>query len=359
MDIETKMNMMKGFSEEILTEDELRHIFETNSSPLAYDGFEPSGIAPIHFGLLRATNLKNMLKVGIKFRLYLADYFALLNDKLGGNLNNIRKAGEYFVEVWKGCGIDIKKVEIVWANEIMDKLDYWDKFLHISKQMTINRAQRATTIMGRKEGESQYLGQLLYPAMQVTDIFDMNIDICQLGMDQRRAHVLAREIGPKLGWKKPVAVHHTILMGLQGIQRVEGANKEEMVIASKMSKSNPKSAIYMHETFEQIKDKVNSAYCPEKVVEGNPLLQYAKLIVFKEIPVMMIKRPTKFGGDLEIQSYEELEKLYRAGKIHPMDFKNAMAAELDKLIKPTREHFEKNKKARELYEHMKTLKITR
>jgi len=45
--------------------------------PVAYDGFEPSGLAPIHFGLLRATNLKNMLKAGVKFKLYLADYILL------------------------------------------------------------------------------------------------------------------------------------------------------------------------------------------------------------------------------------------------------------------------------------------
>ena len=38
----------------------------------------------------------------------------------------------------------------------------------------------------------------------------------------RRANILARELAPKLGFKKPVAVHHHMLMGLQGPSEVKG-----------------------------------------------------------------------------------------------------------------------------------------
>jgi len=357
MDVETKIQLMKGFAEEILVEDELRKLFETNAHPVAYDGFEPSGIAPIHFGLLRATNLRDMLKAGVKFNLYLADYFALINNKLGGDLDNIRTAGKYFVEIWKACGIDTKKVNIIWANELMDGIEYWDRCLRVAKETTLQRALRATTIMGRKEGEAQYLGQMFYPAMQVTDIFQMDIDICQLGMDQRRANVLAREIAEKLKWKKPVAVHHSIILGLQGMQ--QAATKEEMVLSSKMSKSQPKTCIYMHETTESLKEKINNAYCPPKIVDGNPLFDYARHIIFRNVKVMKIERPAKFGGNLEIENYQQLCDLYVSGKLHPMDLKNAVTVELDKLIKPVREHFEKNNKAKELYETVKKFQITR
>ena len=197
MDINEKIELIKDFAEEIITEEELKKLFETNSHPIAYDGFEPSGIAPIHFGLLRATNLKNMLKAGIKFKLYLADYFALINNKLEGNLDNIKKAGEYFIEVWKACGIDTNKVEIIWAKDIMNSINYWDKTLKIAKEISLERNLRATTIMGRKHGEKLSMAQLFYPSMQVTDIFHMNIDICQLGMDQRRKTVQPMEDCPE------------------------------------------------------------------------------------------------------------------------------------------------------------------
>src|SRR3989344_3567729 len=248
MDVTTKIELIKSFAEEIVTEDELKHLFETNDHPIAYDGFEPSGIAPIHFGLLRATNLRNMMKAGVRFKLYLADYFAFVNNKLGGDLDNIRTAGKYFIEVWKACGIDTSKVDIIWAKDIMDGIDYWDRTLKIAREISLERNLRAVTIMGRRQGEKLSMGQLFYPPMQVTDIFQMDIDICQLGMDQRRANILSREVADKLNWKKPIAAHHHIIMGLQGIKR--GNNDEETLMQSKMSKSDPKSAIYMHGSYK-------------------------------------------------------------------------------------------------------------
>jgi tyrosyl-tRNA synthetase len=357
MDTQTKIELIKDFAEEIITEDELKKLFETNNHPTAYDGFEPSGIAPIHFGLLRATNLKNMLKAGIKFKLWLADYFAFINNKLGGDINNIQTAGKYFVEVWKACGIDTNKVKILWASETMDDIKYWDRVLKVSKKMSLDRTMRAVTIMGRKQGESLSMAQLFYPPMQVTDIFHLNVDICQLGMDQRRAHVLAREIAPKYKWKKPIPIHHHILLGLQGLQKK--GTEEESLMASKMSKSDPKSAIYMHDSFDSIKKKITSAFCPEKIEEGNPILEYCKHIILKEIKTMKIERPKKFGGDIEFSNYEELKKSYISGKLHPSDLKSATTIELEKLIKPVREHFEKSKKAKELYNTVKKFQITK
>jgi len=358
MDTLTKVELIKGFAEEIVTEEELKNMFETKEHPVIYDGFEPSGVAPIHFGLLRATNLKTMLSTGVRFKLYLADYFGFINNKLGGNLETIQTAGEYFIEVWKACGIDTNKVEICWASELMDGMKYWDRALKIAKQTTLNRIKKSVTIMGRKEGDELSFAQLMYPIMQVSDIFELELDGCQMGMDQRRANMLARDIAEKYKWQKPVAMHHSLLLGLKGIQSTDG-NKEEVMMASKMSKSDPSSCIYMHETFDELKSKLNKAFCPEKIVEGNPILDYSKNIIFKNIKEMKIERPAKFGGDITFTSYKELEDTYVAGKLHPMDLKVGVGNELEKLIKPVREYFEKNSKAKELYNVVKNAKITR
>jgi len=357
MDTKTKVKLIKEFAEEIVTEEELTKLFETKSSPVAYDGFEPSGLAPIHFGLLRATNLKNMLKAGVKFKLYLADYFAFINNKLGGNLENIRLAGNYFIEVWKACGIDTSKVEIVWAKDIMGGIDYWDKTLRIAREISLRRNRRAITIMGRQQKEKLSMAQLFYPPMQVTDIFHMDIDICQLGMDQRRANMLARDVANKLNWKKPVAVHHHLLLGLQGLQKRR--TSEETLMASKMSKSDPKTCIYMHDNYNELRTKINNAYCPPKQEEGNPLLEYCKYIIFKETGSMKIERPQKFGGDIDFKNYDELKDAYLKGDLHPTDLKKRVIEELNKLIKPVREYFEENKKAKELYEIVKKFQITK
>lgn len=358
LSVDEKFELIRSVADggEIIGEDELKQMLKSGKEIVAYDGFEPSGIAHIPFGLLRAENLKMMLKAGIKFKLYLADYFAFINNKLGGDLNRIKRAGEYFIEVWKACGVDTSKVEIIWASDRMNKLEYWDRVLRVAKETTLNRSIRATTIMGRKEGELQSTAQLFYPSMQVSDIFELNVDICQLGLDQRRANILGREVADKLKWKKPVVVSHHMILGLQGVQ--PGKDKDEILLASKMSKSKPETCIYMHDTEEDIKRKIGKAYCPEKIIDGNPLFDYLKYLIFKRYKQIKITRPIKFGGNLEL-GYDELEKIYSEGKLHPMDLKNAVSFYLNEMITPVREYFKKNKKAKALYEEVRSFSITR
>ncbi len=358
LSVEERFDLIKKVGEggEIIGEEELKKMLESGKTIIAYDGFEPSGLAHIPFGLLRAENIKLMLKAGVKFKLYLADYFAFINNKLGGDLKRIKRAGEYFIEMWKACGVDISKVEIIWASEKMDNLEYWDRVLNVAKETTLNRSIRATTIMGRKEGELQSTAQLFYPSMQVSDIFELDVDICQLGLDQRRANVLGREIAAKKKWKKPVIISHHMILGLQGVQ--QGKNKEEILLTSKMSKSKPETCIYMHDTQKDIERKINKAYCPEKIIEGNPLFDYLKYLIFKRYSKIKISRSEKFGGDLEL-NYYELEEIYKKGKLHPLDLKKAVSFYLDEMIEPIREYFKKNKKAKKLYEEVKKYSITR
>lgn len=361
MDVETKLELIKQVGEEIITEKELRELLETKDHPIAYDGFEPSGTAHIPFGIYRAMNIENLLKAGLKVKLWLADWFAWINNKMGGDLEKIHKVGEYFIEVWKAAGVDTAKVEFLWASENMDQ-EYWKRVILIAKNTTLTRMFRCLTIMGRKKGELQETAQLFYPAMQVSDIFQLKCDICQLGLDQRRANILAREVGPKIGLWKPVCVHHHMLMGLEGPQKPGGFETKkdlDVAISSKMSKSKPETCIYVHDSKEEIRMKLHIAFCPPKVVENNPILDYSKYIIFRKFDSLEIKRPPKYGGPLEVQSYDELETEYRKGQIHPLDLKNAVAEKLDELIKPVREHFVKNKKAKELYKIVKQQKITR
>jgi tyrosyl-tRNA synthetase len=355
---EERLELIKSVADggEIIGEEELKEMLKSGKQIIAYDGFEPSGLAHIPFGLLRAENIKLLLKAGVKFKLYLADYFAFINNKLGGDLKRIQRAGEYFIEMWKACGVDTSKVEIIWASGKMNNLNYWDRVLKVAKETTLNRSIRATTIMGRKEGELQSTAQLFYPSMQVSDIFELSVDICQLGLDQRRANVLGREIAEKLGWKKPVVISHHMILGLQGVQ--PGKDKDEILLASKMSKSKPETCIYMHDTKEDIERKINKAFCPEKIIEGNPLFDYLKYLVFKRYSKIKISRSEKFGGNLEI-NYSGLEKIYSEGKLHPLDLKKCVSFYLNEMIEPVREYFEKNKKAKELYEEVKRYVITR
>ncbi|HIE23574.1 MAG TPA: tyrosine--tRNA ligase [Candidatus Korarchaeota archaeon] len=361
MDVETRMELITRLpTEEVITPSELKELLETKETPIAYNGFEPSGLAHIGTGLITALKVRDLTDAGVKYILFLADWHAWVNRKLGGDLEFIRKASEYFKHVWISLGVDPAKVEFKLASEIADQ-DYWALVLKVAQHMSMNRAMRAMTIAGRTMKEELPLAAYFYPPMQVSDIFTMKVDICQLGMDQRRANILAREIGPKLGFWKPICVHHHLLMGLQGPKKMGYEDDEilDVQISAKMSKSIPTSAIFVHDSPEEIRKKIRGAFCPARD-PNNPIMELVKYVIMRDGKTpLTIERPQKYGGEITFESYKELEKAFVDGNLHPLDLKNAVAEVLIKILEPCRKHFEQDREAKELLNILVSAEITR
>ena len=358
MDIETKIELIKKPpTEEILVEEELRELLQTNEHPGHYIGFEISGL--LHLGnlVLSGFKINDLLKAGVKCQIFLADWHSFINNKFNGDWNKILTAAKYYEKAFK---FFCPGAKIVLGSELYHNNDeYWRNIMRFSKHMTLSRTLRCMTIMGRSENEKLDLSQYFYPPMQAVDIKTIGADIPHGGMDQRKAHVLAREIFPKMGWKKPVAVHHHLLMGIAEPVQLKAKDKLEQVIASKMSKSKPWTAIFIHDTKEQIKQKLRKAWCPEKQTEMNPVLEIVKYIIFHENKTFKIERPSKYGGTIIFENYQKLEEAYRNGELHPQDLKNAVAEELSKILQPIKEYFEKDKEAKECLNTVKKAQITR
>ena len=331
MDINERLNLIKQVGEEIISEEELRKLLEEKKHPVAYDGFEPSGKIHIAQGILRAINVNKMTKAGCTFIFFVADWHAWANNKMGGDLEKIQTAGKYFIEVWKACGMDMKNVEFKWASDFVKDPEYWKLVMNIARDNSVARIVRCAQIMGRSEKDALQASQILYPCLQAADIFYMDVDICQLGMDQRKVNVLARELAPKYGRKKPVIVNHHMLRGLIELTSTEKDAKER-AIELKMSKSKPDTAIFMTDTEEDIKRKFAKAYCPEKQVKDNPILEYCMYIIFVKFKEIKVERPEKFKGNITYDSYEKLEKDFKDKKLHPMDLKQALTKEIIKLL---------------------------
>src|SRR3990167_7239061 len=289
MTIEERLNLIKQVGEEIIQEDELKKLLESGEQLIAYDGFEPSGQIHIAQGILRAINVNKMTKAGIKFRMWVADWHAMANNKLGGDLEKIKTTGKYFIEVWKASGMDLTNVEFKWASDMVKNSDYWKLVLNIGKSNALKRFIRTAEMMGRQESLDALTGaHIIYSCMQVADIFMLGAKITQLGMDQRKINMLAREIGLQLGFWKPVVVSHHMLMGL-GKPASEQTDALQRTIEVKMSKSKPDTAIFMTDTTEDIKRKINKAYCLEGDVKENPILEYFKYIVFESLERLGIR----------------------------------------------------------------------
>jgi tyrosyl-tRNA synthetase len=344
MDLEERLALVKRPpTEEVLTESELAALLGREAHPRHYIGLEISGL--LHLGSLVILGFKinDFIKAGIRCKVFLADWHSYINNKMGGDLDKIERVSRYYKEAF---GLFCPGVEFELGSRLYEKNDqYWMDLLRFSKQITLARDTRCLTIMGRTTKEKLDVAQYIYPPMQATDIKAMDLDIAHSGMDQRKVHVLVREVFPSLGWKVPVAVHHHLLAGLQ---KPEGAGIDEdaesdKVVSSKMSKSKPDSAIFIHDSQEEIARKMGKAWCPERQAEGNPVLDFAKQIVFHEMDSMEVVRPEKYGGTVSYGSYEDLEGAYLAGKLHPTDLKKAVAAKLDEVVAPVREHFKGTK----------------
>jgi tyrosyl-tRNA synthetase len=358
MDIDHKVKIITSVGEEVISQKDLRELLEKKPHPIAYNGFEPSGKIHIAQSVLVAINMNKLIDAGCKVKMFVADWHAQANDKLGGDLEKIQTCGRYFIEVWKACGMKLEHVEFVWASDLVKDPDYWQLVLKVAALNSVDRIKRCSQIMGRSDEETLSAAQILYPCMQAADIFYMDIDICQLGMDQRKVNVLAREIAPKLGHQKPVIVSHHMLLGLleppKGVtDPVARAN------AMKMSKSKPQSAIFSTDSAAEVEGKIKNAYCPAGVIEENPVLEYCKYLVFERCDKLAITRPDKFGGNVVFSSYAELEEAFAAGKVHPMDLKTTVAKHINEMLEPIREHFEKNHEARKLKTLVESYAVTR
>jgi len=146
--------------------------------------------------------------------------------------------------------------------------------------------------------------------------------------------MLVREIFPKMKWKVPVAVHHHILPGLS--EPESGGTQDSSFTGTKMSKSKSGSGIFIHDSDEEIKSKLKKAWCPEGIVEDNPLLEISRHLIFHEFKEIIIERPSKFGGNITITNYPQLEKEFVEKKLHPSDLKDTVSRYVIEIIKPIR-----------------------
>lgn len=295
-------------------------------------------------GLICGGKIREMVEAGFDFTIFLADWHSMINNKFGGDLEKIRTTGEYFKHCFTALGLSAEKVRYVWASELAGRSGYWEKVLRVGRATTAQRVMRALPIMGRElKAKDTDAASLFYPCMQAADIFEMELDVACAGIDQRKAHVLAREAGEKLHWGKPVCIHTPLLQGLAGFGGESSTFDEDpklsRVIAAKMSKSKPEGSILVHDEPGVIGEKLRKSFCPPRVVEGNPVLEYFRVLVFTDDTGLLFKRDAKYGGDTTVKSYGELEKLYVAGKIHPQDLKANMAWFLSERLTPVREYF--------------------
>ncbi len=319
-----RFELIKRNTQEIIGEEELRKLLKNKKEVVVYHGFEPSGDG-LHIGTIIGVNKHiDFQNAGLKLKLLCADLHAFLNKK--GSLAKVNHIAELYKEGFTALGVNMKKADYILGSDFQLGHEYFLDVLKLSLKVRVLRAKRAMAIIAREE-EDPHIAQILYALMQTIDAKHLKADIAFGDMPQRKIHMLMRENLLNLGYRTPIAIHHRDMIGLNG---------------GKMSSSIPDSRIMIDEEPESIRKKINKAFCPEKQIKDNPILQICQYIIFPRKGKLKIERDKKYGGDLEFRDYEKLENVYEKG-LHPLDLKNSVAESLIKVLEPVRRHMSQKK----------------
>jgi len=362
IDAERRFNILRNLAQECDTEPELRQLMFSGKEFVAYNGFEPSGRIHIAQAIVTVLNANAIEEAGGFVILYIADWFAMMNHKMGGDLAKIRDVGKYFIEVFKGAGLNMKKTKFIWASDFINQdSDYFPRVLDIAQRTTVLRIHKCCQIMGRADKDALDESQHIYPCMQVADIFELGIngkkgvDICQLGLDQRKANMLAREYAPKAGLKSPIILSHHMLLGLKYNAskqkvKIDGIDAEDKIVpGSKMSKSDPNSAIFMDDSTDEIIRKIQGAFCTDSYVD-NPVYEYIRYICLRWYQTI-----TLCGK--QYSNYQEVENDW--AELNKKQVKIEVAHLIDGIVDKVRQHFNSSPELSALRDRVAQYRVTR
>lgn len=149
------------------------------------------------------------------------------------------------------CGFDIEKTLIFSDFQYMGQCPkFYQNVVRVQRSVTFNQVKG---IFGF--GDSDCIGKIAFPAVQAApsfsssfpSIFGEKSDIpCLIpcAIDQDPYFRMTRDVAPKLGLPKPALLHSEFFPALQGAQ-------------TKMSASDPNSSIFLTDTPNQVKNKIN------------------------------------------------------------------------------------------------------
>ena len=319
MDVESRLELIKRNTDEIIGEEELKKLLVEKKKPVVYLGTAITGRPHIGY-FVWVLKLSDFLKAGFKVKVLLADLHGALDNTPWVDLE---KRFDYYERViplmFKAIGVDVEDLEIVKGSEFQLKPEYMFDVLKMSSFTSVNDAKRSASEVV-KFGDNPKLSGLIYPLMQAVDEVYLNADVQYGGVDQRKILVFARENLPKIGYPARIEVMTPLIPGLVG---------------KKMSASDERTKIDLLDSDESVKKKINSA----EMVEGDPdngVMAFLKNVIMTikgdKNEKFTVKRDKKFGGDKIYSEYSEIESDFKEKKLHPMDLKNAVAEEINILL---------------------------
>jgi tyrosyl-tRNA synthetase len=331
MSVEEKLALITRNLEEVVGQEEVASIVRERPLKI-YWGTATTGAPHIGY-FVPMSKIADFLRAGCDVTILFADLHAFL-DNMKAPWELLAHRVRYYENVIKSMlrdslGVPIEKLRFVQGTQFQLSREYTLDVYKMTSIVTLRNAQKAGAEVV-KQVESPLMSGLLYPLLQALDEEHLHVDAQFGGTDQRKIFMLAREHLPLLGYKKRIHLMNPMVPGLQG---------------SKMSSSEKGSKIDLLDSEAEINRKVKGAFCEERSLENNGVMAFVRMVLFPlavaNRQTFVVERAPKHGGNLVFETYEQLEKAFLEGALHPLDLKTSVAQRLNQLLAPIRKHFER------------------
>ena len=294
-DIDAQLELIKRGAVEILPEEELLRKLKTSRPLRIKAGFDPT--APdLHLGhTVLIQKMKQFQDLGHEVIFLIGDFTGMIGDPSGKSETRkqlsrdevVKNAETYKEQIFKI--LDPKKTLIEFNHRWMEKLDAVS-LIELSAKYTVARMLEREDFKQRYQNQQSIsIHEFLYPLIQGYDSVVLQADVELGGTDQRFNLLIGRELQREYGQEPQVVLMMPLLEGTDGIQ--------------KMSKSLG-NYIAINEPPEEMFGKIMS-------ISDELMWRYYELL-----------------SDKDLGEIEATRANVENGKIHPMDCKKALAAEL-------------------------------
>lgn len=369
LSVDEKYNIItRNLQEVIGDEAEIKDIISKRPLKL-YWGTATTGRPHIGY-FIQFLKIADYLRAGCHIKILFADLHAFL-DNMKSTLEQLKWRTKYYElvikEVLKSMNIDITRLEFVVGSSYQLDPKYQMDVYKLMSLTTLSDAKHSGAEVV-KQSDNPKLTSLVYPLLQVLDEEYLDVDGEVSGVDQRKIFMYGRHFMPKLGYKKRYYFMTPMVPGLSFEKNSFGKLKDDVQTAllsqnedelmnslsniiikktspdniqdTKMSSSNIDSKIDFLDTKNQIKSKINKAYCfPTDIDDNSPLVLLQNVIFpvlsFKN-QIFIINRPDKYGGPIKFNDFYDVKMQFKSGELHPQDLKLGIIDALDNILEPIR-----------------------
>lgn len=308
--------------------------------PKGYWGTAPTG--RIHVGYLCPLfAISDLVSEGCEVTILLADIHAHLDNRKSPIDNKLRT--EYYklilTEILRLLNVNMDKIKFVLGSDYQYSCEYIKDLYSIVSTIPMSASKDAGTEVVKSDPNPK-LCDLIYPVMQGLDEKHLKADFELGGIDQRKIFAFSIDHVHKFTKKKITYLMNEMVPPLSSVSTINSEN-----LITKMSSSDSIGKIDLLDNYSQLLSKFKKVYCKPCDIEDNTILILCHRILFPLLErlghgsTVIADRLEKYGGRLEIKSYDELVKLYANGTIFPDDLKKCVAKTLSEILKPIHDKF--------------------